>query len=163
MNQHQFGYFFRAYQFRRGDFRLRNDKILRFIANTEMTVPTKYELRILHRLLAIRRQKLVGRLIHDLQSAGKAVSVRRYGNDSSNNARTVKIEALNNHKISIVTERKRLAELKNIEAAFMRIENGTYGQCTICAGRIFNYRLELNPTIAICIDCADRRPRLISG
>ena len=47
-----------------------------------------------------------------------------------------------------------LAEIEAIEAALVRIENGTYGECTVCGEEISPQRLEAVPTAPKCINCA---------
>lgn len=47
--------------------------------------------------------------------------------------------------------------LSHIEAALMRIDNGTYGRCVTCRATIAPERLELVPMTAHCIRCARAR------
>jgi RNA polymerase-binding transcription factor len=46
------------------------------------------------------------------------------------------------------------SEIAEIQAALSRIENGTYGICSKCAGQISSGRLEALPTATRCIACA---------
>ena len=43
--------------------------------------------------------------------------------------------------------------LKAIEAALLRIEDGTYGICWDCGERISSARLEAIPWTRVCIEC----------
>jgi len=43
--------------------------------------------------------------------------------------------------------------LKQLDEAFIRIENGTYGVCRVCEKEIGHERLEAVPTTTICYDC----------
>jgi RNA polymerase-binding protein DksA len=43
--------------------------------------------------------------------------------------------------------------LKQLDDAFERIENGTYGVCRVCEKEIGHERLEAVPTTTICYDC----------
>jgi RNA polymerase-binding transcription factor DksA len=52
-------------------------------------------------------------------------------------------------------EKAALAEIRRIEAAISRIEAGTYGECVSCGKAIKPQRLEVLPTAAKCITCAD--------
>lgn len=45
--------------------------------------------------------------------------------------------------------------LKKIESAFLRIEDGTYGDCAECGAQIGERRLEARPTADLCIDCKE--------
>ena len=42
--------------------------------------------------------------------------------------------------------------LSEIDAALGRIEDGTYGVCTVCGGPIGEERLEAVPYATLCID-----------
>ena len=46
------------------------------------------------------------------------------------------------------------AELRMIDAALTRIEEGEYGYCTKCGTRITDDRLDLVPATPFCRDCA---------
>jgi len=45
-------------------------------------------------------------------------------------------------------------ELKQIQAALNRLENGSYGECTRCGKAISDERLRALPYASLCIDCA---------
>jgi len=47
--------------------------------------------------------------------------------------------------------------LRAIEAAIERIENGTYGICTICEGEISVSRLKAVPWTSVCIACKEKK------
>ena len=47
--------------------------------------------------------------------------------------------------------------LDQIEAAIERIEEGTYGQCEECGGKIPKRRLEAIPYAALCVRCASQQ------
>ena len=44
--------------------------------------------------------------------------------------------------------------LEQIEAAIERIEEGSYGRCQTCGGRIRKSRLQAIPYVAQCVRCA---------
>ncbi len=48
-----------------------------------------------------------------------------------------------------------LAELRRIDAALARIEEGSYGTCRTCGGTISDARLALLPDTPFCKDCAE--------
>jgi len=52
------------------------------------------------------------------------------------------------------TERRRQADLVRIEAALQRIEEGEFGYCVSCGEEIQVRRLEYDPSVATCVDCA---------
>jgi len=47
--------------------------------------------------------------------------------------------------------------LDQIEAAIERIEDGSYGQCEECSGKILKPRLEAIPYAALCVGCASEQ------
>ena len=46
--------------------------------------------------------------------------------------------------------------LADLDAALTRIEDGSYGSCADCGGRISDERLRALPGATRCFDCADR-------
>jgi len=46
--------------------------------------------------------------------------------------------------------------LKQIEAAYQRIEDGSFGVCRSCQKEISKERLEAVPTTTICFDCKSK-------
>jgi RNA polymerase-binding transcription factor DksA len=46
--------------------------------------------------------------------------------------------------------------LSEIDAALVRINDGTYGLCTVCNGPIALGRLQARPQAPLCISCAER-------
>jgi DnaK suppressor protein len=51
------------------------------------------------------------------------------------------------------------AELQRIDAALVRLDDGTYGTCERCGQPIAPERLEAIPWAATCIDCARKGGR----
>jgi RNA polymerase-binding protein DksA len=49
--------------------------------------------------------------------------------------------------------------LAEIDAALVRIEEGTYGTCRSCGNTISEERLEAMPYAVLCIDCKRREER----
>ncbi|MGA2257320.1 MAG: TraR/DksA family transcriptional regulator [Thermoguttaceae bacterium] len=52
-----------------------------------------------------------------------------------------------------------MGTLEQIEAALQHIDNGSYGHCVECGGRIPAARLEAIPYATCCVQCAARRER----
>jgi RNA polymerase-binding transcription factor DksA len=46
------------------------------------------------------------------------------------------------------------AHLDEVDAALLRIEDGTYGVCAVCGRPIPDGRLEARPTATTCVGCA---------
>ncbi len=47
--------------------------------------------------------------------------------------------------------------LRAIEAAISRIENGSFGICTMCEGEISLARLNAVPWTSVCINCKEKK------
>jgi DnaK suppressor protein len=52
-----------------------------------------------------------------------------------------------------------LAELTALDAADVRVDNGTYGVCEICGEPIPDAQLALRPARTACVECVDRAAR----
>jgi DnaK suppressor protein len=50
-------------------------------------------------------------------------------------------------------------ELSQIEEALRKIDDGTYGQCEVCAGDIPATRLEALPYATMCVRCKEQQER----
>ncbi len=56
-----------------------------------------------------------------------------------------------------------IAELRSVEAALGRLDDGTYGQCTRCGGDIGDARLRANPAAERCIACQTAYEKQYAG
>lgn len=56
-----------------------------------------------------------------------------------------------------------LRELRAVQAALRRLEDGTYGECLSCGGEIGEGRLKAIPEAALCVDCAAMREKSALG
>lgn len=55
-------------------------------------------------------------------------------------------------------ERQRRQErVDQIEAALQRLDDGTWGQCDVCGGKIAGARMQALPTADQCVECASAR------
>lgn len=101
------------------------------------------------------KQKLLARRdeLRSLQemSAGSRSVVEL---DQSSVGRVSRIDALQAQQMALATERNRSQELVRIDAALGRIVDGSYGECPDCGEEIAIKRLEFDPAIVKCIDCA---------
>jgi DnaK suppressor protein len=68
--------------------------------------------------------------------------------------RLSRMDALQNQAISLEAARRRRLELQRIEASLKRLEEGDYGYCVTCGEQIPLRRLELDPTLPTCVNCA---------
>jgi RNA polymerase-binding transcription factor DksA len=56
-----------------------------------------------------------------------------------------------------------LAELRDLEAARLRLAAGTYGVCADCGGEIGYERLRANPAALRCVACQTRHEKTFAG
>jgi len=77
--------------------------------------------------------------------------------DQSRVGRLSRMDAMQAQAMSIETGRRRRQKLLQIEAALKRIEEDDYGYCRECGDAIVPARLEADPTVLLCIDCASAK------
>ena len=99
------------------------------------------------RLIARRRE--LQDLVESSADSRKPVEL-----DQTRVGRLSRMDALQNQAMSLEAERRRQLELQRIEASLKRIEAGDYGYCISCGEQIPLRRLELDPTLPTCVDCA---------
>ena len=72
--------------------------------------------------------------------------------------RLSRMDAMQSQAMAIETERRRSVEIRRIDAALERINQGEFGYCGVCGELIGSKRLENDPTVVACIICA-RNPQ----
>jgi DnaK suppressor protein len=77
--------------------------------------------------------------------------------DQARVGRLSRMDAMQAQAMSIETGRRRRQKLIQIEAALQRIEGDDYGFCQECGEQIAPARLEVDPAVLLCIDCASAR------
>lgn len=81
--------------------------------------------------------------------AGKVVTL-----DQQSVGRLSRMDALQAQAMAQETERRRMLNVRKVEAALVRLEEGEYGYCTVCGAIIRRERLDLDPAAATCIEHA---------
>jgi len=109
----------------------------------------KKQLKTFHDLLIQRRQSLLS-VANTADEAAQTVIL-----DQSSVGRLSRMDALQGQSMSLETNRRREEELRNIATALARIESGDYGYCIECGELIARLRLEVSPSAAYCIKCAE--------
>ncbi len=97
----------------------------------------------------LQRRDEIARVLADNSESGAPVEL-----DQTRVGRLSRIDALQNQEMAKETERRRNAEIGRIGAALQRMEEGEYGYCVTCGDEIAIKRLELDPSVAVCIGCA---------
>lgn len=74
--------------------------------------------------------------------------------DRTGVGRFSRMDALQNQARALEAEKRRRRELQRIDASLKRLESGAYGYCVTCGEQIAVGRLELDPTLPTCVNCA---------
>jgi DnaK suppressor protein len=104
------------------------------------------------RLLQLRQELLA------VQAAGEDAA-RVVTLDQTSVGRLSRMDALQGQAMSKERGRRREIALQKIAAALRRLDSGDYGWCLDCGEAIADKRLELDPAVTLCIDCAGKRER----
>jgi DnaK suppressor protein len=74
--------------------------------------------------------------------------------DQDSVGRLSRIDAMQVQAMALAQQRRRQSERVAIDAALRRIDEGEFGYCLRCGKDIALARLEQNPSVTTCIDCA---------
>ena len=72
--------------------------------------------------------------------------------DQSRVGRLSRMDALQGQAMALEIARRRANEVRRIDAALTRIDDGEYGSCVTCGEDVAAKRLDLDPAAAVCID-----------
>ncbi len=75
--------------------------------------------------------------------------------DQASVGRLSRMDALQAQHMAKQLANRRQHQLNSIEGALRRIETGDYGYCFICGEEIEPARLNIDPAISRCLNCAD--------
>ena len=74
--------------------------------------------------------------------------------DQTKVGRLSRMDALQAQAMAQASGERRAVQLREIDAALKRIDEGGYGDCERCERPINPRRLDADPTARLCIDCA---------
>ena len=74
--------------------------------------------------------------------------------DQQSVGRLSRMDALQQQAMARATHARRARERRALDAALARLDAGEFGYCDECGEQIPPRRLEHNPAITLCIDCA---------
>lgn len=115
-----------------------------------MSEQAKLDLQAIEARLRARREELLQlTAAHEEESHPVELDQTRVG-------RLSRMDALQSQAMAAEVERRREAELGRIDTALERIREGEYGYCVSCGEEIAPKRLELDPAIPVCVNCAGR-------
>lgn len=75
--------------------------------------------------------------------------------DQTSVGRLSRMDALQGQAMAKAEEDRRQLAIRRIDAALARLEREEFGECLECGEWIAAKRLEWDPTVLRCIDCAD--------
>ncbi|RMD46529.1 MAG: TraR/DksA family transcriptional regulator [Alphaproteobacteria bacterium] len=87
-------------------------------------------------------------------SSGTAADRRPVELDQQSVGRLSRMDAMQQQAMAAAQEARRHARIGALEAALRRIASGEFGHCAECGEVIGRRRLELDPTLPRCRDCA---------
>lgn len=79
--------------------------------------------------------------------------------DQSRVGRLSRMDELQSQAMSLAASERLRIELRRIEEALQRIDEGGYGYCLACGEQISEGRLRIDPAATHCIECARGRER----
>lgn len=74
--------------------------------------------------------------------------------DQQSVGRLSRQDALQRQAMAEAEERRRSLQRKRIKAALKRLDDGEYGLCAVCGEEIAPGRLDRDPSVAVCVNCA---------
>jgi DnaK suppressor protein len=92
--------------------------------------------------------------LQNMDEAGEAAA-QTVELDQTRMGRLSRMDALQAQAMSQAVNRRRAETLRGVESALQRLERGEYGECQECDETINPKRLEFDPTVRLCIACAE--------
>ncbi|MEJ8573978.1 TraR/DksA family transcriptional regulator [Microbaculum marinum] len=77
--------------------------------------------------------------------------------DQQSVGRLSRMDALQGQAMAKASEQRRRGRISLIKAALQRIDEGGYGVCEDCGDDIPPGRLDIDPTVRLCVGCAAGR------
>ncbi|SFO86448.1 molecular chaperone DnaK [Qipengyuania nanhaisediminis] len=101
-----------------------------------------------------RRKLIARREALDAQDAANADSREAVELQQDSVGRLSRMDAMQQQAMAQATARRRVAERARIAAALERMDEGEWGWCTACGNEIAAKRLQHDPSVAKCVECA---------
>ena len=86
--------------------------------------------------------------------AGARDQVKPVELDQSSVGRLSRMDAMQVQAMAKETERRRQLDVQKVQTALERLDAGDYGHCLRCDDQIPIKRLEFDPAVTTCVDCA---------
>ena len=104
-----------------------------------------------HELLVQRREALQ-QVVQMGDEAAATVEL-----DQTRVGRLSRMDALQGQAMSQEAQRRRAQELRRIAQALKRLEHDEFGECLQCGEMIADGRLAIDPSVSLCVGCADKQ------
>ena len=91
----------------------------------------------------------------DDEDSGTAADRETVTLDQQSVGRLSRMDAMQRQAMAQATSRRRAARRQRIDAALARIDDDEFGYCQDCGEEIATGRLDLDPTLASCVSCAN--------
>ncbi len=105
--------------------------------------------------IADYRQRIENELTELAQASADAKDARAPVElDQQSVGRLSRMDAMQVQAMAMETERRRQDRTEALQGALKRIDAGEFGFCVQCGEEIAEKRLDLDPAVATCIDCA---------
>ncbi len=114
-----------------------------------MTTHRNYDPKKIKATLAAERADLLD------TSAAAAADRQPVELDQQSVGRLSRMDALQAQAMAQALEVRRQERLQRIDAAEKRLQLDTFGDCVVCGTEIAPKRLEFDPTVTRCVDCAE--------
>ncbi len=101
------------------------------------------------RVLTERKAELL-KLLSDSSADSDPVEL-----DQTRVGRLSRMDALQQQAMAKEMQRRRELESKKLDLALERLDEDEFGYCVQCGDRIEPRRLDLDPSVPICVGCAD--------
>lgn len=99
-------------------------------------------------------QKLRAELLALVESGDESAAVVEL--DQAKVGRLSRMDAMQAQAMAKASSERRQHMLRQIDAALIRLDNDEYGYCEECGESINPKRLEFDPTVVLCIECASK-------
>ena len=99
-------------------------------------------------------QKLRAELLALVESGDESAAVVEL--DQAKVGRLSRMDAMQAQAMAQASSERRQQMLRQIDAALIRLDNDEYGYCKECDEPINPKRLDFDPTVVLCIDCASK-------
>jgi DnaK suppressor protein len=99
-----------------------------------------------------RLQNLRNELLQSERTGDQAAEIVEL--DQSRVGRLSRMDAMQAQAMAVEARRRRKIQLQRVDAALKRMDRDEFGLCLECGEDIHPKRLEFDPTVLFCIDCA---------